>query len=94
MSSNVTDNNQVDGKSSVTAYAQTQGNKVLIVANGNSSPSDLSNPYMSVSVNVGESFVLTKVPKNGRLIRISISWTALDQMCFSWLGSIPRAARL
>lgn len=60
MSSNVTDNNQVDGKSSVTAYAQTQGNKVLIVANGNSSPSDLSNPYMSVSVNVGESFVLTQ----------------------------------
>jgi hypothetical protein len=64
VASNVKDNNQPDGKSSVTTYGQTNGNKVLIVANSSSTPSDLSSPYMSVTVNVGESFVLTQ--SNGK----------------------------
>lgn len=59
-SANVDDNNQPDGKSSVTTYSSTNGNKVLIVANSSSTPNDLSDPYMSVLVEVGESFILTQ----------------------------------
>ncbi|MBO6515890.1 MAG: T9SS type A sorting domain-containing protein [Bacteroidia bacterium] len=60
VSSNVIDNNQGDGKSSVTTLSDPNGAKVLIVANGNSTAGDTSNSFFRWTVDAGETISMDK----------------------------------
>jgi hypothetical protein len=60
VSSNVINNNQGDGKSEVTTYSNPNGQTVYIVANGESDPNDLSNPYYAGTLEAGETFTMDK----------------------------------